>query len=232
MADEPRVSSQSSKTLFRILAFGDSLTTGNTGGEEDKAMDKPYTIRLSKLLVEKHPNLEFKVDNKGIYGELVCGEMTSRLPRVLKECGPYDIVIILGGTNDIIEPEQDLVDTLFEGIKSLHSEVKGHRAKCIALTIPETDIYFKDLGKKDLSWVKEEGEKIRLKVNEKLRQSIFPGDDEIVLCDLAIKFPQQSLSAEDLDKIWSDGLHFSEEGYKKMAEIIYEDIKHLLSTDQ
>ena len=232
MADEPSVSSQSSKALFRILAFGDSLTTGNTGGEEDKAMNKPYTIRLSKLLVEKHPNLEFKVDNKGIYGELVCGEMTSRLPKVLKECGPYDIVIILGGTNDIIEPKQDFVDTLFEGIKSLHSVVKGHRAKCIALTIPETDIYFKDLGKKDQSWVKEEGEQIRLKVNKKLRQSICPGDHEVVLCDLAMKFPQQSLSAEDLDKFWSDGLHFTEEGYKKMAEIIYEDMKHLLSPGQ
>ena len=218
----------SSQNVRRILAFGDSLTTGNTGGEENKALDRPYTIRLSKLLSENHPSLKFNVENKGIYGEFVCGEMTSRLPKVLKECGPYDIVIILGGTNDIIEPEQGLEETLFEGIKMLHTEVKGHGAKCIALTIPETDVYFKDLRKNGLSWVKEEGEKTRLKVNQKLRSYVKECGDEIFLCDLAEKFPQQSLSAVDLEKFWSDGLHFTEEGYSKMAEIIYEDMKHLL----
>lgn len=220
----------SSNNFCRILAFGDSLTTGNIGGEENEALDKPYTTHLSKLLSEKHPDSKFKVDNQGIYGELVCGEMTPRLPKLLRECGPYDIVIILGGTNDIIEPKQGLEDALFEGIKSLHSEVKGHGAKCIALTIPETDVNFKDLGKNGLSWVKKEGENIRLKVNEKLRQSINQGDSEVVLCDLAEKFPQQSLIGEDLDKYWSDGVHFTEEGYSKMAEIIYEDMKHLLES--
>lgn len=222
----------SSKILFRILAFGDSLTTGNTGGEENKELDKPYTVHLSKLLSENHPNYKFIVDNKGIYGQLVLREMTTRLPMVLKECGPYDIVIILGGTNDIIELTQGLENSLFEEIKALHTVVKVHGAKCVALTIPETDVYFKDFGKKGLSWVKEEGESIRLKVNEKLRRSINQSDDDIVLCDLANTFPQQSLSEEDLDRFWSDGLHFTEEGYRKMAEIIYEDMKHLLVAEQ
>lgn len=53
-------------------------------------------------------------------------------------------------------------------------------------------------------------------------------DNKIILCDLAEKFPQQNLSSEDLEKFWSDGLHFTEEGYNKMAQIIYEDMKHLL----
>ena len=227
MADETKAFS---KNIFRILAFGDSLTTGNIGGEENKALDKPYTIRLSKLLMENHPNLKFEVDNKGIYGELVCGEMTSRLPKLLDECGPYDIVIILGGSNDIIEPKKGLEDTLFKGIRELHSEVKSHGAKCISLTIPESDVYFKDLGKNGESWVTEEGENIRLKVNEKLRQSIQKENDGIILCDLAEKFPQQSLDGEDLHKFWSDGLHFTEQGYVKMAEIIYEDMKHLIAS--
>ena len=60
----------SSKILFRILAFGDSLTTGNTGGEENKELDKPYTVHLSKLLSENRPNKKFIVDKKGIYGQL------------------------------------------------------------------------------------------------------------------------------------------------------------------
>ncbi|XP_068728354.1 uncharacterized protein [Montipora capricornis] len=225
MVDHPI---KSSKVLVKILAFGDSLTTGNTGGTENEKLDKPYTIHLSNLLKENHPNFEFKVDNKGVYGQLVRGEMTSRLPNVLEACGPYDIVIILGGTNDVITPEQGLERTLFEGIQMLHSQVKEHGAKCIGLTIPETDVFYKDLGKNGLSWVKEEGEKIRLKVNEKLRQGIRQDDSAVILCDLEKKFPQQSLSEQDLGKFWSDGLHFTEEGYKKMAEIIYEDMKHFL----
>lgn len=214
--------------IYRILAFGDSLTTGNIGGELNEALDKPYTIRLSKLLKENHPNIAFDVNNRGIYGELVCGEMTERLPKVLKKNGPYDLVIILGGTNDIIEAKKGLEDTLFEGIKRLHESVIAQGAKCIALTIPETDVYFKDLGKSGLSWVKEEGENIRLMVNDKLRRSVNECDNKIILCDLAKKFPQQSLSSEDLEKFWSDGLHFTEEGYNKMAQIIYEHTKHFL----
>jgi len=213
---------------LRILAFGDSLTTGNIGGELNEALDKPYTIHLSKLLRENHPDIAFDVNNKGIYGELVCGQMTERLPKVLKEYGPYDLVIILGGTNDIIEVKKGLEDSLFEGIKRLHGLVVGQGAKCIALTIPETDVYFRDLGKRGLSWVKEEGEKIRLVVNDKLRKFVNECDDKIILCDLAEKFPQQNLSSADLEKFWSDGLHFTEEGYIKMAQIIYEDMKHLL----
>ncbi|KAL9951008.1 hypothetical protein ACROYT_G043594, partial [Oculina patagonica] len=214
--------------LYRILAFGDSLTTGNIGGELNEALDKPYTIHLSRLLGENHRNASFEVDNKGIYGELVCGQMTERLPKVLKEYGPYDLVIILGGTNDIIEAKKGLEETLFEGIKRLHGDVTGQGAKCIALTMPETDVFFKDYGKKGLSWVKEEGENIRVIVNDKLRRSEKECGNNIILCDLAKKFPQQGLSDEDLKKFWSDGLHFTEEGYNKMAEIIYEDMKHLL----
>ena len=216
------------KENYKILAFGDSLTTGNIGGELNEALDKPYTIQLSKLLRENHPNVTFEVNNKGIYGELVCGQMTERLPKVLKEYGPYDIVILLGGTNDIIEAKEGLECTLFEGIKRLHDSAIGEGAKCIALTIPETDVYFKDLGKSGLSWVKEEGENIRLTVNDNLRKYVKEYDNKITLCDLAEKFPQQSLSSEDLEKYWSDGLHFTEEGYSRMAQIIYEDMKHLL----
>lgn len=229
MADELK---ESPKNLIRILAFGDSLTTGNTGGNENLALDRPYTVHLSKLLNENHPDIEFEVDNKGIYGELVCGEMTSRLPNLLKECGPYDVVIILGGTNDIIEPKQGLENALLEGIKMLHSRVKGHGAKCIALTIPETDFYFHGLGKRGLSWVKAEGERIRLEVNENLRKYIDQGDNSVILCDLEKKFPQQGLSKEDLGKFWSDGLHFTEEGYNKMAGIIYQDMKQFLLSDR
>ena len=211
----------SDSNLYRILAFGDSLTEGYVNDQKCQ----PYTLRLSKLLSERFPDTAFQVDNKGIYGELVYGQMTVRLSEVLKECGPYNLVIILGGTNDICEAKEGMENSLFEGIKSLHATVRTHGAKSIVVTIPETDVNYKDLGRNGLSWVKERGESIRLVVNEKLREYVKECGDNVTLCDLAVKLPQQSMNAEDLDKFWRDGIHFTEDGYNKMAEIIFEEIK-------
>ena len=101
---------------------------------------------------------------------------------------------------------------------------EAYGANCISLTITQTDVYFIDLGKHGLSWVKEEVENICLVVNEKFWKSVNECDNK-VLCNLAETFPQQNLSSEDF---WSNGLDFTEEGYNRMAQIIYKDMKHLL----
>lgn len=51
--------------------------------------------------------------------------MIDRLLKVLKEYGFYNIVIILGGINDIIEVKKGLEDIFFEGIKRLYDLVIG-----------------------------------------------------------------------------------------------------------
>lgn len=56
------------------------------------------------------------------------------------------------------------------------------------MIILEIDVYFKDLGKCGLLWVKEEGENICLVVNEKLRKYVNESDNKIILCDLVEKF--------------------------------------------
>jgi len=43
---------------------------------------------------------------------------------------------------------------------------EAYGANCISLTITQTDVYFTDLGKHGLSWVKEEVENICLVVKE------------------------------------------------------------------
>lgn len=61
------------KENYKILVFGDSFMVGNIGGELNEVLDKFYIIYFLKLLRENYLNVMFDVNNKGIYGELVCG---------------------------------------------------------------------------------------------------------------------------------------------------------------
>lgn len=179
-----------SEKLYWILVFGDSFIIGNIGGELNEVMDKFYMICFLKLLRDNYFDYVFKVDNRGIYGELVCGEMIERLFKVLYESGLYDLVIILGGINDVIEVKKGLEDLFFEGIINLYVVVVSYGVKVIVFIILEIDFYFKDFRENGLCWVKEEGENICLLVNEKLREFIGRNEENvyIILCDFVVKF--------------------------------------------
>ena len=79
----------------RILAFGDSLTEGwcHSGTKFH-----PYTRKLQSLIQSLSKSVD--IVNKGVSGETT-EQMSDRLPLVLNKDGPFDLVIILGGTNDI-----------------------------------------------------------------------------------------------------------------------------------
>lgn len=212
------------RPIFKIMAFGDSLTEGWI---DDGANFRPYTIRLQEFLDEAFQDQRsFEVHNKGFSGEFVVDQMTTRLPQLLKENKRYDLVIILGGTNDLSEASFGDERKIFDGLKLLHDLTKEYGAKSVAVTLPETDFYYKDLASNGTSYVKETGEKVRILLNEKLRE--YATQTNTCLCDLAKELPQTSLTAEELDKFWDDGLHFTAAGYERMAQILFETIKPLL----
>lgn len=203
--------------VIRILAFGNSLTEGY---RKYGFKYHPYTTRLQELLLSsvKNTNVIFEIVNHGVSGETT-KDMTPRLAKILDDGASFDLVIILGGTNDVGTCRED-ADALFKRIKCLHEKVLKHNSatKTVAVTLPET-------GYETLSGYEKFMEK-RLCVNELLRN--FALDKErVVISDLSNKLPRHSLSTEDLDKFWDDGLHFTAQGYNKMAEIIFEDVKHL-----
>ena len=222
------------QTQFRILAFGDSLTEGWI---DDGANFRPYTARLQKLLDELATSnspgnsaasrlRSFAVDNKGLSGEFVLDQMITRLPEVLKAVKLYDLVIILGGTNDLSEASLGDEEKIFEGLTQLHDLAKQHGAQSVIVTLPETDVQYKDMGQNGTSYVKQSGENVRMLLNEKLR--FYSTRTKTCLCDLAARLPQACLTPEELDKYWDDGLHFTEAGYERMAEIIFEAIKAMI----
>ena len=124
---------------WKILAFGDSLTKGyyNYGMKYH-----PYSTTLAKLL-QSQGSVEVrikeglylltkqKIETAGVNGE-VTSRMLERLPEELLD-KHFDVVIILGGTNDLGWVTQE---TIAKIIKKLHEMAHKAGSKSLMVTIP------------------------------------------------------------------------------------------------
>lgn len=212
-----------SRTVVRILCFGDSLTFGLTN-----SVPHPYSEKLQEYLrfnEGKHRHVELY--NAGRAGEKVQQEMPLRLTNILQgSTGKYNWVIILGGTNDLMsmqsiwEPSQSQKDELaiFNAIVQLHKVSHRAGAKTVAMTIPalQCEKSGATSGRFGLSTIME----VRLKVNERIRKLAANSAGKVVLADLD---KQMLLPRNQL--LCSDGIHLTPSAYDRMAAIIYYAIK-------
>ncbi len=195
-----------------ILGFGDSLTAGYPGYDpsyrmgNEKSQYSYWLIESAKL--KGWPNIEF--DNKGVPGELA-QYMYSRLVTLLGKKS-YDIIVILGGTNDIgwgMDPHQ-----IFENLKRLWVTAKASGAHVIACTVPPIgSVYSPVQNAQDT-------------LNKKILNEQSP-NDKIFRIDLFNALVnEEGLLKPDYDA--GDGVHFSIEGYKRMGEFIWIEGIYLL----
>ena len=203
------------KRLKRILCFGDSLTRGYY---KQGLAYHPYSIRLKQLLEQYSVNTTiYELINSGVNSECAATDMQTRLPKMLKNYAPLDIVVILGGTNDILGHCGN-ISNLFKSIQTLHEIVLAHGLKSVVMTVPPI---FKINGK----IITDEVKKLLAELNEKLRiyVDIHMHPDRIFLIDLADKLSHQD---DPLSKsIWDDEVHLSPQGYDQAGEIIFNGIK-------
>lgn len=205
------------KPTKSILAFGDSLTKGLYGVDRYN----PYTIHLQELLQEdNNKNNDVKkeryaVYNEGVNGECACGEMTKRLPATLDRYNDQkkkiDLVIILGGTNDLLRSQCAKKCDIFENIKQLHKTVHDRQMKSVVVTILKVtvgNVRMTDKEYEDMLW----------DINQELRGFVKENPQKMTLCDLADEFPRKA--ALSVDKV-----HPTKEGYDKIAEIVFDCIK-------
>lgn len=205
------------KMAVRILAFGNSLTEGWC---EFGTRFHPYTCKLQSLIQSRSKTASVDIVNRGVSGETT-DQMNTRLPLVLDKDGPFDVVIILGGTNDLGMSLDKNGEPLFRRLKSLHELAQRHSSLSVAVTVPETGYEIMD----GFTVVREK----RFQVNALLKKYVQQCGSKMLLSDLAEKLPRESLSDGDRRKYWADHLHFSPAGYDRMGEIIFEDIKHRLT---
>ncbi|XP_022799749.1 uncharacterized protein LOC111337668 [Stylophora pistillata] len=202
---------------IRILAFGNSLTEGWC---EFGTRFRPYTLKVQSLIESVCKTESIDIVNRGVSGETT-DQVNTRLPVVLDKDGPFDIVIILGGTNDLGVPLDKNGEPLFRRLRSLHELALQHSPLSVAVTIPETGYETVD----EYTVVREK----RLQVNALLKNFVQQHGDRMLLSDLATKLPPESLSDEDRRTFWADHLHFSLAGYDRMGATIFEDIRHRLT---
>lgn len=190
-----------------IEAFGDSLTVGYlspTLGDE-QPLPRPYTEFLSaktkKMLIGRRaPSLRVEFLNRGVVGELT-EDMLDRFDSDV--VGPHpDVVIILGGSNDLgwgLEPPM-----VAANLGRMVDEALANGIQPVACTVPSV------LGF-------DEGIQPRLWLNRLIKEQ--SSDRGIVCVDL---FSATSDSAGRLRMEYSgDGLHLSAAGYEAMAEAIF-----------
>ena len=209
--------------VIRILCFGDSLTSGFSTTTIEL---HPYSTRLQELfdcynrtlLSTSIPRPIFEVHNVGMPGEKAKDQMFPRLNQILQRAVvKYRWVIILAGTNDMRNSRKNssISDSIaiFSALVKLHNISHTFGAKTVAVTIPDREC---EEGSNACSNLKE----THNRVNALLRGLTSRNKDNVILADLASEMflPRDKM-------LWSDSLHFTKDGYTKMANIIYNSMK-------
>ena len=204
--------------IKRILCFGDSITKGYY---QRGRKYHPYTIKLEALL--KEDNIKVEVINHGINGECISLKMQKRLATDLEELPKLDLVIILGGTNDLLNLDCVRKLDLFQEIKNLHILVRAKGYKSVVVTIPEAKMNKEGTDTMTLIEYRKELDD----TNQKLR--MYSIASKLPIIDLADDFTRHTMPGKtNVSAMWDDNIHPSREGYDRIGEIIYGQIKDLL----
>ncbi|KAK0628401.1 SGNH hydrolase-type esterase domain-containing protein [Bombardia bombarda] len=182
---------------LRILCFGDSLTAGYSAMG---SVYHPYEKMLVQMLEMAFPDMDVETVEDGKPGCTVKFAYLDRIqenfPPKKKDAEPFDWVIVLGGTNDLaigVPPE-----SVFEKLREVWDFALRRKCKVLALTVPEAGGFRKRT------------EPPRIKLNDLIKGYKRTG---FHVFDLFAAVPFQSMSAQDKERYWDDGLHFTPDGY-------------------
>jgi len=133
----------SSSCAWRVLVYGDSLTAGYYNGGTSF---EPCGLQLAKVLA---PELDVEVQCCGLVG-LGVEEMAKKLTdpqikdvrhrtgqgisHILAEQGPFDLAIIMGGTNDLAH--RIPVPRIMRALQALHGACWEVGVPTVAMTVP------------------------------------------------------------------------------------------------
>ncbi len=177
-----------------IIAFGDSLTVGFQSLNEAT----PYARHLATLL---HPDVTINI--AATSGETTA-DMLWRFDRGVIHVAP-DMVIILGGSNDIGWGLS--TEVTFNNLQEMYQKALGAGIKPVACAVPSI------LGADFLI-------PPRIELNQKIQKEAL---------HLNIPFVDLFAATSDpSDRLYNgysyDGLHLNSKGYEKIAVAIYESV--------
>ena len=192
----------------RYLAFGDSLTAGTTSPLAVRALGaglpESYPFKLRALLEGRYTADTFTIENEGRPAELVQSGAL-RLPGVLAANNP-EVVILLHGVNDIVVFGTSAVTRTAGYLDTMARDARSAGAEVALCTLtPQRPGGFRA------------GDPAALALyNDAIRQ--IAAREGAMLVDFDRNFG-------DLRLIGSDGLHPTEDGYTRMAQLVFEALR-------
>ena len=205
--------------VSRILAFGDSLTEGESQGtlwglhdNGTPGVPASYPFKLQALLTARYGSGKVAVYNGG-YGGKHAREDGGRLVELLERFKPQ-VVILMEGANDLNTPpgvpevpRQDIVDALRLMIRDAHAA----NATVLLSTLPPQ----RPGGKR--AWG---ADRVPLLNDDLKRIAKLEG------AQLVDVYPRISIAVDDPD-LTPDGLHLTEKGNLELAQLYFARIRTL-----
>lgn len=193
--------------VTKILAFGDSMTEGTTSAPLagwrfvlDPGRPASYPFKLQTLITARYTSQTIAVYNAGKAGERA-SEAGDRFDRALREANP-DVVLLLEGANDLNNGAG--ISATTNAMEDMVRLAREQRGKPVFLaTLPP----------------QRSGGKGRAELVAAYNDSLkgMAARKGAIVVDIGAQFP--------LSLIGTDGLHPTEDGYQRFAEIWLDALK-------
>jgi lysophospholipase L1-like esterase len=199
-----------------FVAFGDSQTEGKTSVFPENGRDCPdasltpltpfsYTLKLQGLLAARYTTQTFTVWNAGCGGEPTIDALP-RLRYVLAGIHPQ-VLLLMEGANDLFNAESSsAIPTAVAGVQQMIREAKPQVTAVIVATIPG------EMAGRSRA----QGAPFVAAYNDALRQMALA--EGVAVADVYANFDAATLQG-------ADGLHPTDAGYTKIAQVFFDTIK-------
>jgi lysophospholipase L1-like esterase len=201
--------------VTKILAFGDSMTAGTTsppltlGFTLDAGLPRSYPFKLQTMTTARYKEQTIQVFNAGIAGNRASQDR-DRFNRTLNESLPQ-VVLLMEGANDLNTPFRtgeginDRIRFTVGSMEDLVKDAVGRQIPVLLATLPPQRPGGRNAG----------AATFLTRYNDALK--VMAGLKGAEIVDV---YAQMSLS-----DIGEDGLHPTEDGYQKLAQIWLDAIK-------
>ncbi len=199
-------------SIARVLSFGDSMTAGTTSPTYvpfrlTAGLSQSYPYKLQALLTQRYSAQAVMVANAGRAGENVADSRTrDRFADALSEAMPQ-VAILMEGANDLNSLREGMsnVTPIMGAMEDLVRDATGRGVQVFLATIPPQRPGQKNTQHADLVG----------KYNAELK--VMASKKGATIIDVNALLP--------LSFIGQDGLHPTEEGYGRLAEIFLNAIR-------
>jgi acyl-CoA thioesterase I len=201
-----------------IVCFGDSLTVGY----QSPTYDVPYMVETPYgSFLQERLGTQAAVMTSGVCGE-VTRDMVGRFEQEVVAYAP-DYVVILGGTNDLggyVAPPD-----IFSNLLCLYDQARAADIRPVAVTVPSIRM---DIDPADRHWL-DDFVVQRQHLNRLILDYCAKHAMDCVDLFDATAEPDTCLLA---GRYSNDGLHLTTSGYRKLADLLYEQVFHARAARQ